>query len=84
MRAIAHQLPEKVAHAVVAYLDGPLRENPWHVGKPLDHEFEGLYSARTGSYRIIYKIENHKVLVIVVDVRHRATVYAMRLKDLNS
>ncbi|MGI8816450.1 MAG: type II toxin-antitoxin system prevent-host-death family antitoxin [Pseudonocardia sp.] len=34
-RALAERLPERVASAVWAFCDGPLRDNPYRVGKPL-------------------------------------------------
>jgi mRNA interferase RelE/StbE len=33
-RAIEHDLPESVAVAVVAFLYGPLAEDPYRVGRP--------------------------------------------------
>ena len=44
-----------------------LKCNPKRVGKPLHHEFEGMYSARVGPYRILYEIGD--VVRIVADIR---------------
>ena len=44
-------------------------------GKPLQHRYKGCYSLRVGVYRIIYKVEREKVLVIVVDIGHRRDIY---------
>ena len=79
-RAIAQELPEKYALAVYEFITGPLSENPQRVGKPLGENMAGKYSARLSVYRIIYEIHNDEVVVIVVDVRHRAHVYAARLR----
>ena len=56
-----------------------LVQNPYK-GKPLSHELAGLYSYRTSDYRIIYKIEEGKLIVIVITVGHRREIYK-KLKE---
>ncbi len=70
-----NQLPEKAFDAVIAFIAGPLAENPQRVGKPLRHEFEGTYSARVGPYRILYEIDGVVRVVAVIRLAHRADVY---------
>ena len=36
------------------------------------------YRARQGAYRIVYEIQDHELVVIVVKVAHRSTVYTIR------
>ena len=36
---------------------------------------EDLYRIRAGDYRIVYKIQNKKLIVIVVRIAHRKEVY---------
>ena len=72
------RLPEPVAAAVVEFMVGPLTANPHRVGHRLRREFEGLWSARRGSYRVIYEIDDERRLVIVVRIDHRADVYRPR------
>lgn len=66
------RLPEKVATAAIEFIYGPLASNPQRVGKPLRFDLEGLHSARRGSYRIIYRIDER---VTVIAIEHRADVY---------
>ena len=73
-RAIA-SLPLKVVDAVLAFCEGPLAENPQRVGKELKFEKVGFYSARRGSYRIIYMIHDVEVVVMAAKLEHRAHVY---------
>ena len=73
-RAIERDLPEAVA-AAVAFLFGPLAEDPHRVGKPLRLQLEGYWSARRGQYRVIYSINEDEVLVRVVRISHRADAY---------
>lgn len=44
-------------------------------GKPLSFTLKGLRSWRTGDWRIIYKAEAERVVVVVVTVGHRRDVY---------
>jgi mRNA interferase RelE/StbE len=70
-----HTLPEAVATAVLNFLEGPLAQNPHRVGKALLKPLDGLHSARRGSYRILYRIQEELVVVTVIKVDHRKDVY---------
>ena len=50
----------------------------YRVGKPLRFELEGVWSARRGPYRVIYRIGEGEREVIVVAVGYRAGVYRRR------
>jgi mRNA interferase RelE/StbE len=50
-------------------------------GKQLSYELAGLRSFRTSEYRIIYRIKERQVLIIVISVGHRKEIYK-RLKEL--
>lgn len=56
-----------------------LAQNPYK-GKPLSHELAGLYSYRTSDYRIIYKIEEGQLIIIIITVGHRREIYK-KLKE---
>jgi len=66
------RLPEKVATAVVEFLYGSLAASPHRVGKPLKLSLEGLYSARRGDYRVIYRVTEKSKQVHVLHIRHGA------------
>ncbi len=51
-----------------------LIENP-HGGKPLKGKLKGLLSWRVGNYRILYQIQEEKLLVFAISVNHRKHVY---------
>jgi mRNA interferase RelE/StbE len=74
-RALAETLPESVAAAVWQFVCGPLSDNPHRVGKPLRFELEGYHSARRGQYRVIYRIDEHEVIVDVIKISHRGDAY---------
>lgn len=54
--------------------------NPYR-GKPLAYELSGLYSFRTSDYRIIYRIKEEEILIVVITVGHRKEIYK-KLKKL--
>ena len=66
------RLPEKAAAAAVEFIYGSVAENPRRVGKALGRELEGLYSARRGDFRIIYRISD---VVTIMAIDHRADIY---------
>lgn len=68
-------LPEKVGTAVIEFVYGPLAQNPHRVGKALRRELNGLYSARRGDFRIIYRITDE---VTILAIEHRADIYRQR------
>jgi mRNA interferase RelE/StbE len=72
------RLPEKAAAAVVAFMLGPLLENPKRVGHPLPGQLEGLWAARRGPYRVVYEIVESGLEVHVLWIDHRADVYRHR------
>ena len=45
------------------------------MGKPLRWELEGLWSARRGTYLVIYRLSEDDALVQVITIDHRADVY---------
>jgi mRNA-degrading endonuclease RelE of RelBE toxin-antitoxin system len=75
VRAIQAKLPETVASAVVEFLTGALIEAPRRVGKPLRGDLSGIHSARRGTYRVLYRINDERHEVVVVRIDHRQGVY---------
>ena len=74
-RAIAETLPEAVSAAVIEFITGSLIENPRRVGRELRKELSGVHSARRGSYRVLYRIDENNRIVTVLRVDHRGGVY---------
>lgn len=70
--------PGKVAVAAVEFIYGPLADDPHRVGRPLRLELEGLHSARRGDYRIVYRINDRRRVVVIEAIAHRADVYRSR------
>ncbi|MDQ2838966.1 MAG: type II toxin-antitoxin system RelE/ParE family toxin [Actinomycetota bacterium] len=74
-RAIASKLPEPVAVAVIDFLTTALIENPQRVGKQLRDDLAGIWSARRGTYRVLYRVNDDLHEVIVLRIDHRRDAY---------
>ena len=74
-RAIGEQLPEGVAAAVIDFITGSLLDNPQRVGRELRNELAGIHSARRGTFRILYRIDEEQRAITVLRVDHRRDVY---------
>ncbi len=70
-RAIAEELPEAVAAAVIDFMTSALLEHPHRVGKPLRADLEGVWSARRGTYRVLYRIREDLRKVVILRIDHR-------------
>lgn len=56
-------------------IEKKLTTDPIAFGKPLRYTLKGFRRLRVGDYRVIYRIVENKVLVIIVDIDHRRVVY---------
>ncbi|MGH2873814.1 MAG: type II toxin-antitoxin system RelE family toxin [Solirubrobacteraceae bacterium] len=74
-RALAQRLPEPVAAAVIEFITTTLIHQPRRVGKELRGELAGIWSARRGTYRVLYRIADEPHEVIVLRVEHRRDAY---------
>lgn len=74
-RQLAEVLPESVAFAAHEFIVGPLLENPHRVGKRLRPPLADRYSARRGTYRLIYRVDDDRHVFTVVAVAARSDVY---------
>lgn len=75
VRALQTRLPESVAAAAIEFVTGGLIQNPRRVGKELRDPLVGVYSARRGTYRILYRINEDAHEVVVLRIDHRRDVY---------
>lgn len=73
--AITDKLPEPVAAAVIDFLTSTLVERPDRVGKQLRDDLAGIWSARRGTYRVLYRINDEAREVVVLRVEHRRDAY---------
>ena len=74
-RQLTEQLPESVAFAAYEFVVGSLLDNPRRGGKRLRPPLEDRFSARRGTYRVIYRFDEPRRRVTVVGVVHRSDAY---------
>lgn len=77
-RSLELTLPESVAAAAFEFIVEPLAGDPRRVGKPLREPLAPLYSARRGEYRVLYRIEDDRLVIEIVTIEHRRDVYDHR------
>lgn len=77
-RALAERLPEPVAAAVINFLTTALVLQPRRVGKPLRGDLAGIWAARRGSYRVLYRVREEPREVVVLRIEHRRDAYRPR------
>lgn len=77
-RQLTDQLPEAIAFAAYEFITGPLLDNPQRVGKQLRPPMHDRHSARRGTYRVIYRIDEVRRRVSVVGVFARSEAYRPR------
>ncbi len=50
-------------------------DDPKRFGKPLNHELQGLWRYRIGDYRAVCQIQDERLVVLVLAVNHRSSIY---------
>lgn len=74
-QALTGRLPEAVAAAAIEFLTSALVQEPRRLGKPLRGELAGIWSARRGTYRILYRIVEQEREVVLLRIEHRRDLY---------
>ncbi|MDA8024973.1 MAG: type II toxin-antitoxin system RelE/ParE family toxin [Actinomycetota bacterium] len=64
-----------MALAAYEFITGALLDNRYRVGKPLKEPLLHIFTARRGSYRILYLIDEESPTVMVTAVVHRSDAY---------
>ncbi len=71
------KLDRAIQREILDYMDGRIAidESPRRFGKALRHSKRGLWRYRVRDYRIVCEIQDAKLIVLVLSVGHRSTVY---------
>jgi mRNA interferase RelE/StbE len=74
---IKNKLDTKLYKNIKEIIYPQLKQNPFFGNniKKLKGEFEGVYRYRFGNYRLFYSIEKEKVIVAILDIKHRQNAY---------
>lgn len=71
MASLAMALRQRVNTAILL-----LADNPRPAGcKALKGKFRGLYRIRVGDYRVVYRVKDAVLILIIISVGHRSQVY---------
>ena len=74
-RQLTQKLPEAVAFAAHAFIVGTRLDTPHRVGKRLHPPLDDRHSARRGTYRVIYPVDDEQHIVTVVGIAPRRDPY---------
>lgn len=73
LRKLDHLVQKKILEYMRKHICGEL--NPRRLGKSLSYDKEGLWRYRISDYRIICKINDEAITVLVLTVGHRKEIY---------
>jgi mRNA interferase RelE/StbE len=68
---------KKLYMKIKSYVYPLLKQNPYFGPniKRLKGELSDYYRYRIGDYRLFYKIEEKKIIIFILDIRHRKDAY---------
>jgi mRNA interferase RelE/StbE len=71
------KLDEQIQREILRYLRDRVvgSADPRQFGKPLRMNLAGLWRYRVGDYRLICRLEENRLVVLVLQVGHRREVY---------
>ena len=72
-------LPTTAKSLIKRAIEERLTIDPIGFGKPLRYSLKGHRRLRVGDYRIVYRIEPHEKIVLVIAIKHRKDVYTLSL-----
>ena len=70
----AQKYLERLDKISAARIYEKMRTDPWRYTGPLT-EMDGLRKLRVGDHRLILRIDDNRVIIIVVKVGHRRNIY---------
>jgi len=71
------KMDRKIAAFIISYIEDKLLdcENPRLFGKSLQGNLSHKWRYRVGNYRILAKIEDEAMVILVVEAGHRKDIY---------
>jgi mRNA interferase RelE/StbE len=64
-----------IQRKILSYLRKRTKENPRNFGKQLSSDMAGLWRYRIEDFRVICRLQDEKLTVVVVAVGHRKEIY---------
>lgn len=71
------KMDRKIAALIISFIEDKLLdcENPRTYGKALQGNLSNIWRYRIGDYRVLAKIQDHVLVITVVEVGHRKNIY---------
>lgn len=69
------KIPKNIRDRIKFAIEQRLSIAPNEYGKPLTKEWKDYRRLRVGDYRVIYKVFEESLLVLIVEIDHRKQVY---------
>ncbi|PZS15548.1 MAG: type II toxin-antitoxin system RelE/ParE family toxin [Pseudonocardiales bacterium] len=77
-RRALHNITPRVVKAIIEFAFGDLAREPHRIGKALERELAGLFGARRGPYRLLYRIGDEAQRFYIVHLDHRDDISPRR------
>jgi mRNA interferase RelE/StbE len=77
LEEVFHQLakiPKNIRNTITRAIDERLAADPYRF-KPLVCNWKGCFRMRVGDYRVIYKVNQSEVTVLIIKIDSRGKVY---------
>ena len=68
-------LPKRIKSVIKRAIEERLMVDPIGFGKPLRYSLKGHRRLRVSDYRVVYRIEDERDVVLIVTIKHRKKVY---------
>jgi len=71
------KLDRKIQTQIFLFFDGLIQnhDSPRSRGSALQGKYKELWKYRAGDYRMICEIQDHKLIILVLEVGHRKEIY---------
>lgn len=69
------KIDKPVRKKIISKIENELAKDPYALGEPLKGQFKGMWRFRFGNYRVIYRIAEKEILILIARVGHRKNIY---------
>jgi mRNA interferase RelE/StbE len=70
------KLDKSTVKKILNRIETYLAHDPKGLGKPLKGDFQGYWRYRWGDYRVIYRLSEREILILILRISHRKEVYS--------
>lgn len=70
------KLDKSTVKKILTRIETYLAQDPKGLGKQLKGDFQGYWRYRWGDYRVIYKIAEREILILVLRISNRKDAYS--------